>query len=113
MECERDKLKSDVYEAHQRSTVLAQEVDEQNARLEKNSQILLRKMEAKYTEQIQELQLKFSVEKDTLQQALQLAESQLKSLYEDDTRLKLQLTSLNNVIEPYLIFFLKKHTNNI
>ncbi|OXA42644.1 ninein [Folsomia candida] len=96
MEGERDKLRSDIFEAHQRSSLLAQEVDEQNARLEKNGQILLQKMEAKYAEQLHELQVKFGSEKESLQQALYLAESQLKSLAGDDSKLKGHITKLNN-----------------
>lgn len=71
--------------------------DEQNARLEKNGQILLQKMEAKYAEQLHELQVKFGSEKESLQQALYLAESQLKSLAGDDSKLKGHITKLNNV----------------
>jgi len=97
MECERDKLKSDVLEAHQRSSLLAQEVDEQNSRLEKNSQMLIQKLESKYSEQIHELQQKFLFEKESLQQALMLAEAQLSTLQENDAKLKSQILKLNNV----------------
>lgn len=39
---ERDKLRLDVSEANQRSLLLAQEIDDQNARLEKSSQVKFR-----------------------------------------------------------------------
>lgn len=97
MEGERDKLRSDILEAHQRSSLLAQEVDEQNARLEKNSQLVLQKMEASYAEQLVELQGKFGAEKESLQNALLLAESQLKSLEGNDSKLKGVINKLNNV----------------
>lgn len=95
IECERDKLKADIVDAHQRSALMAQEVDEQNARLERNSQMVLRKMEMKYNEQIQDLQDRFTIEKETLQQALHVAETKLKELQEEDNKLKLQINKIN------------------
>lgn len=95
IECERNKLKTDIVDAHQRSAIIAQEVDEQNARLERNSQQLIRKMELKYNEQIQEIQNRFSVEKDSLQQALQLTEAKLKEIQEEEINLKSQINKLN------------------
>lgn len=95
IECERDKLKADIVDAHQRSALIAQEVDEQNARLERNSEMVLRKMEMKYNEQMTELQDRFSSEKDSLQQALLIAETKLKELQEEDSKLKSQLNKLN------------------
>jgi uncharacterized membrane protein YcaP (DUF421 family) len=86
-----------VFDAHQRSSLLAQEVDEQNSRLEKNGQMLIQKMESKYSEQIHELQQKYVAEKESLQQALLLAESQLSALQENDAKLKSQIAKLNNV----------------
>ncbi|CAL8099962.1 unnamed protein product [Orchesella dallaii] len=95
IECERDKLKADILDAHQRSALIAQEVDEQNSRLERNSQMLLRKMEIKYNEQIQDIQNRFSSEKESLQQALHLAETKLKELQDEDSKLKTQINKLN------------------
>ena len=99
MECERDKLKSDIFEAHQRSTMLAQEVDEQNNRLERNTQALLHRTESKYIEQIHELQKRLTGEKEYLQQSLNTVESQLKSFKEEEMKLKSQISSLTQVCE--------------
>lgn len=95
IECERDKLKADIVDAHQRSALIAQEVDEQNARLERNSQLVLRKMEMKYNEQIQDLQDRLSAEKESLQQALHATETKLNELQEEDNKLKVQINKLN------------------
>jgi DNA-binding transcriptional regulator YiaG len=97
MECERDKLKSDISEAHQRSTMLAQEVDEQNSRLERNTQALLQKTESKYMDQIHQLQRRFNVEKESFQHSLNAVESQLNNYKDEETRLKHQITSLSQV----------------
>eukprot|EP00094_Tigriopus_californicus_P012704 TCALIF_12281-PA protein Name:"Similar to NINL Ninein-like protein (Homo sapiens)" AED:0.06 eAED:0.06 QI:7/0.87/0.70/0.94/0.87/0.94/17/222/1708 len=61
---ERDKLRLDVSEANQRSLLLAQEIDDQNARLEKSSQVKFRELEQKYVDQIRELQGELSSEKE-------------------------------------------------
>lgn len=95
IECERDKLKADILDAHQRSALIAQEVDEQNSKLERSSQMLIRKMEIKYNEQIHDIQNRFTSEKESLQQALHLAETKLRELQDEDNKLKIQMTKLN------------------
>jgi len=104
MECEREKLKSDIFDAHRRSEMLAQEVDEQNTRVERNTQALLHKTEGKYLEQIHELQKRFSTEKEYLQQSLKTLESQLSIFKEEEAALKSQISSLSQVYVPILLY---------
>ena len=53
---ERDKLKIDLLDANQRATMLAHEVDEQNARMEKSSIKQIQMLEQKWAEQMREMQ---------------------------------------------------------
>ncbi len=77
--------------------MLAQEVDEQNSRLERNTQALLQKTESKYMDQIHQLQRRFNVEKESFQHSLNAVESQLNNYKDEETRLKHQITSLSQV----------------
>ena len=61
---ERDKLKIDLLDANQRATMLAHEVDEQNARMEKSSIKQIQMLEQKWAEQMREMQEQVEQEKE-------------------------------------------------
>uniref|UniRef100_T1IIF3 EF-hand domain-containing protein n=1 Tax=Strigamia maritima TaxID=126957 RepID=T1IIF3_STRMM len=75
---ERNKLKTDVTEANFRASMLAQEVDDQNSKLEKASQNKIRLIEKKYKEQLQALLEELSTEKDQVASQVLKAQSALQ-----------------------------------
>uniref|UniRef100_T1L3Q0 Uncharacterized protein n=2 Tax=Tetranychus urticae TaxID=32264 RepID=T1L3Q0_TETUR len=70
---ERDQLRVNLSEANARADLLAQEVDDHHAKLEKSSKEKLVLLERRYQEQIRSLQDEFQKERDSLgSQASQL-----------------------------------------
>ena len=64
LKSEKEKLRSDIVEANQRSAIMAQEIDDQNAKLESAGKQRLWEMEQRHSESIRRLNSELSAEKD-------------------------------------------------
>ncbi|CAB4060839.1 NINL [Lepeophtheirus salmonis] len=79
---ERDKLRADLNDANHRATLLAQEIDDQNARLETNSRLQMEQLESRYSGEIKEIQNLLSKEREQNQNLVREFELKDKCLHE-------------------------------
>lgn len=95
---ERDKLRGDVADANTRASLLAQEVDDHHAKLEKSSQAKIMNLEKKYQEQSRRLQDELDHEREQLNVQMssikQNLEEELASLRDAEARVREQLILL-------------------
>ncbi|XP_075556805.1 uncharacterized protein LOC142588871 [Dermacentor variabilis] len=95
---ERDRLRVNVAEANARSALIAQEVDEHHARMEKASENRLLTLEKRHTEQLREVTEELQRERETttlqLTRLRQRNEDELSALRADELRLRAQLATL-------------------
>ncbi|XP_046389022.1 ninein-like isoform X2 [Ischnura elegans] len=96
MHQERDKLQLDLAEANHRATLLAQEVDDHHARLEKSSQLQVKLLEQRHAEVIRELQEQSCMERDALSAQNTEMEKKIFRLQEEETRLREECLALRN-----------------
>ncbi|XP_070377931.1 ninein-like protein isoform X1 [Dermacentor albipictus] len=95
---ERDRLRVNVAEANARSALIAQEVDEHHARMEKASENRLLTLEKRHTEQLREVTEELQRERETttlqLTRLRQRNEDELSALRAEELRLRAQLATL-------------------
>ncbi|XP_045107729.1 ninein-like [Portunus trituberculatus] len=95
---ERDKLKQDLGEANQRVSLLAQDLDDHNARMEAASHLQLQELERQYKEQVRELQEAVVGEREAAREQVSAAAKELHAhnshLQEEESRLKAALAAL-------------------
>lgn len=94
MHAEREKLKCDVSEANNRAILLAQEVDDNHARMEKSTQNQVRLLEQRHVDIMKELTEQLNGEKEHLTLLNQNLEEKIACLENEETKLRndLQLT---------------------
>ncbi|XP_071079428.1 ninein-like protein isoform X2 [Haliotis cracherodii] len=100
---ERDKLKLDLQESNARAVLLAKEVDERHAHMEKSNESKLLTIEKKYQDQIRSLQGALESEREThsahsakLRQNL---ESEMEGLRQQETKLKENLAMAQEEVD--------------
>lgn len=95
---ERDRLRVNVAEANARSALIAQEVDEHHAKMEKASENRLMTLEKRHSEQLREVTEELQRERETttlqLARLRQRSEDELSALRADEIRLRAQLAAL-------------------
>ncbi|XP_077537201.1 uncharacterized protein LOC144149486 isoform X2 [Haemaphysalis longicornis] len=95
---ERDRLRVNVAEANARSALIAQEVDEHHAKMEKASENRLMTLEKRHSEQLREVTEELQRERETttlqLSRLRQRSEDELSALRSDEIRLRAQLAAL-------------------
>uniref|UniRef100_A0A2R5LIL6 Putative myosin class ii heavy chain n=1 Tax=Ornithodoros turicata TaxID=34597 RepID=A0A2R5LIL6_9ACAR len=95
---ERDRLRVSLSEANARATLLAQEVDEHHAKLEKASENKLVTLEKKHQEQLrealEELQREREVSSSQLSKIRQQGQQEATALRNEEGKLRLQLATL-------------------
>ncbi|XP_013414596.1 ninein-like protein isoform X3 [Lingula anatina] len=100
---ERDKLKSDVNDALNRSTILVKEADERHMKMEKESETKIKLLEKKYQDQIKQLQSKLEEETEHLttqaRKQKQKLEQELNSMKEEEIKYKDQIAEQQREIE--------------
>ncbi|GAB6021743.1 hypothetical protein CHUAL_004321 [Chamberlinius hualienensis] len=100
MVIEREKLRGDVAEANSRATLMAQEVDDHQIKLENSSQLKITNLEKKYQEQIRRLQEDLESERELFNNQMsmdkQSLEEELANLRETETRSREQLALAQN-----------------
>ncbi|XP_065209519.1 ninein homolog [Planococcus citri] len=99
MQCERDKLRNDLLVANERASLLAQEVDDNHARMENSLQMKLKLLEQKHAEQIKKLTFQWSAEREQLTSQNLKMEKQLEQLLHDETKLRTEVASLKQDYE--------------
>nr|CAD7586372.1 unnamed protein product [Timema genevievae] len=93
MRAERDKLRADILEANQRASLLAQEVDDHHARLEKSTQTQVRLLEQRHAQYTKQLTEQLTLEREQLAVQNQSLEKQLATLQEEEFRLRTDLNA--------------------
>lgn len=88
MQAEREKLKSDVSEANNRATLLAQEVDDNHSRMEQNTLNQVKLLEHRHADILKEMKLQYSQDKDQLANVKESLQSRITSLEQEITKLK-------------------------
>lgn len=88
MYAEREKLKCDVTEANNRATLLAQEVDDNHARMERNTQNQVKLLEQRHADILKELNEQFSNDKEQASQMNQRLEQRISSLEIEESKLR-------------------------
>lgn len=95
---EREKLRMGIAEANGRAALLAQEVDDHHAKLEKSSQNKLMYLEKKYQDQMKELQDELQRERDILagqtNRIKQQFQREINVIREEEGKLRNRLTVL-------------------
>lgn len=91
MHAEREKLKGDVLAANNRATMLAQEVDDNNACMEEITQNQVKLLENRHTDIMKEVTQQFVVEKEQLSQLNQNLEEKISCLESKEAELSCKL----------------------
>lgn len=95
---EKEKLKFDISEANNRSTLLAQEVDENVLKMELNTENKVKQLESKHSEVLRELSDQFSNEKEQMLLSNQDLEEKIKTLESEELMLRDNLQSVQNYL---------------
>ncbi|XP_041988412.1 blastoderm-specific protein 25D [Aricia agestis] len=96
VKAERDKLHIDLGEANRRARMLAQDVDENHARIEEELKTNLKLMEAKHAEAIKMLSLEVSSEKEKAASAKKAFGEELAKHTEIESRLQMEIENLHS-----------------
>lgn len=88
MQAEREKLKSDVVEANNRATLLAQEVDDNHSRMEQNTLNQVKLLEQRHSDILKELKHQYTQDKDQLNNIKESLENRILSLEQEISKLK-------------------------
>ncbi|KAF5279174.1 hypothetical protein FQR65_LT03421 [Abscondita terminalis] len=88
---ERDKLKNDVVEANNRATMLAQEVDDNHARMEQNTQQQVKLIEQRHADIMKEVTEQLSGEKEKISHNNESLKQRILSLEAEEAQLRSDL----------------------
>lgn len=88
MQAEREKLKSDVIEANNRATLLAQEVDDNHLRMEQNTLNQVKLLEQRHADIIKEIKSQYTQDKEQLAMMKETLNNRIISLELEITKLK-------------------------
>ncbi|XP_044588399.1 blastoderm-specific protein 25D [Cotesia glomerata] len=93
---ERDKLKVDVAEANERANILAQEIDENHAKLEKSRNEQIKLIESRHGEVIKDLTLQHASEREAQLANLKSLNEQLQACQQEEQILRTKLAEALN-----------------
>lgn len=88
MQAEREKLKSDVVEANNRATLLAQEVDDNHSRMEQNTLNQVKLLDQRHSDIMKEMKLQYSQDKEQLTSMKESLQNRITTLEQEITKLK-------------------------
>ncbi|KAJ3642346.1 hypothetical protein Zmor_025141 [Zophobas morio] len=88
MHAEREKLKCDVVEANNRAKLLAQEVDDNHLKMERNTQNQVKLMEQRHSDILKEITQQYANDKEHLSALNQTLEDKICSLEQEVNKLK-------------------------
>lgn len=107
MQAEREKLKGDITEANNRASLLAQEVDDNHAKMEKNTRKQVRLLEQRHADILKDITEQCSVEKDQMSVLNRNLEERIASLECEETKLRNDL----DLAQKYLSSVEKENQN--
>lgn len=93
---EREKLKCDVAEANNRATLLAQEVDDNHARMERNTQNQVKLLEQRHSDILKEINEQFANEKEQANLLNQTLQQKINCLENEEAKLRGELSLAKN-----------------
>ncbi|KAF7285740.1 hypothetical protein GWI33_010159, partial [Rhynchophorus ferrugineus] len=93
LQAEREKLKLDVYEANNRATLLAQEVDDHHTRMEQNSVNQVKLLEQRHADMLRDITSQYSKDKEQLYVINKSLEDKIATLETETIKLKNDLTT--------------------
>lgn len=102
LNAERDKLRCDIADANFRASLLAQEVDDNHARIEKNTQKQVRLLEQKHSDILKELTTQYANDKEHMTHLNTQLEKRVLSLEAEEVKMKSTLSAIedcNNSLE--------------
>ncbi|XP_017779108.1 PREDICTED: blastoderm-specific protein 25D isoform X2 [Nicrophorus vespilloides] len=88
MQVEREKLKCDIFKANNRSTMLAQEVDDNVAKMEANTQKHVKLLEQRHADLVKEVTEQFLVDKKKLTEVNHNLEGKIRTLETEEARIR-------------------------
>lgn len=91
MHAEKEKLKCDVFEANNRANLLAQEVDDNHIKMERNTQNQVKLLEQRHTDILRDITQQYSSEKEQLSAINQDLEKRILNLEQEVVKLKSDL----------------------
>ncbi|KAI4462157.1 ninein [Holotrichia oblita] len=107
MQAEREKLKGDITEANNRATLLAQEVDDNHAKMEKTTRKQVRLLEQRHADILKEITEQCSLEKEQLSVLNRNLEERIANLELEEGKLRNDL----NLAQKYLCSVEKENQN--
>lgn len=107
MQAERDKLKGDIAEANNRATLLAQEVDDNHAKMEKNTRKQVRLLEQRHADILKDITEQCAAEKDQMSVLNRNLEERITSIESEEAKLRNDL----NLAQKYLCSVEKENQN--
>lgn len=93
---EREKLKCDVSEANNRATLLAQEVDDNHARMERNTQNQVKLLEQRHADILKEMNEQFANDKEQATLLNHTLEQKIACLESEEAKLRNELLMVRN-----------------
>ncbi|GLV41936.1 Ninein [Carabus blaptoides fortunei] len=91
---ERDKLRTDIADANHRASLLAQEVDDNHAKMEKSTQNQVRLLEQRHSDMLKELTTQFVGEKEQMTLLNTQMEQKILTLETEEAKFRSDLCSL-------------------
>lgn len=88
MQAEREKLKSDVTEANNRATLLAQEVDDNHSKMEQNTLNQVKLLEQRHLHILNEMKQQYTLDKEQQASMKETLENRILSLEQEISKLK-------------------------
>ncbi|KAK9753427.1 hypothetical protein QE152_g3486 [Popillia japonica] len=107
MQAEREKLKGDISEANNRATLLAQEVDDNHAKMEKTTRKQVRLLEQRHADILKDITEQCSLEKEQLSVLNRNLEERIANLELEEGKLRNDL----NLAQKYLCSVEKENQN--
>lgn len=93
---ERDKLRSDIVDANHRATILAQEIDDNHAKMEQTTQNQVKLLEQRHTDMLKELTSQFIGEKENMAVLNNKLEEKIFILETEEAKLRSDLTAIQS-----------------
>ena len=88
MHAEREKLRCDVTEANNRASLLAQEVDDNHAKMERNTQKQVKLLEQRHADLLRDITEQYATEKDQLSALNKTLEGRINNLESEESKLR-------------------------
>lgn len=95
---EKDKLRSDIVEANNRATLLAQDVDDHHLKIQESTRNQVKLLEQRHSEILKNLSKKFSEEKEEFREFNYSLEQKISNLEQESSKLKNDLSTVKKYL---------------